>query len=331
MNRLKWIILFVCVNVKLIHAQDLLPTNIRVAKDGSGDYTSIQQAINACRDLGQVVVTIHISNGVYKEKLVIPSEKTNLKLVGENKEQTIITYNDYSGKVIPAGMEIQGKEKYSTFTSYTMLVQGNDITLENLTIENSSGPVGQAVALHAEGDRIYVKNCRIVSHQDTLLVTRAGARQYFGDCYIAGTTDFIFGEATALFVNCTIHSLKNSFVSAASTREGTPFGFVFMNCKLTAAPDVTAVYLGRPWRPFAKTVFIGCDLGKHIKPEGWDPWKGDKMFPDKDKTAFYAEYKNVGEGADVSKRVGWSKQLTVKESKNFTVKNILGDWNPVRN
>lgn len=312
----------------VVNAQDIRPTEITVAKDGSGNYATIQEAINSCRDLGQAVVTIHIRNGVYKEKLVIPSEKTAIKLIGENRDSTIITYDDYSGKVIPVGMEIPGKEKYSTFTSYTMLIQGNDITLENLTIQNTAGQVGQAVALHLEGDRIIVKNCKILSNQDTLLVTKDGSRQYFTDCYIEGTTDFIFGEATALFTNCTIKSLKNSFVTAASTRENTLFGFVFKNCKLIAAEGVAEVYLGRPWRPFARTVFIECDLGQHIRSEGWDPWKGDKMFPDKDKTAYYAEYKNIGAGSDISKRVVWSKQLTKEEAKQYTMKNIFGDWNP---
>lgn len=312
----------------VVNGQDIRPTRITVAKDGSGNYTTIQEAINSCRDLGQVLVTIHIKKGVYKEKLVIASEKTAIKLVGESRDSTIITYDDYSGKVIPQGMEIPGKEKYSTFTSYTMLIQGSDITLENLTIQNTAGPVGQAVALHLEGDRIVVKNCKILSNQDTLLVTKAGSRQYFSNCYIEGTTDFIFGEATALFTNCTIRSLKNSFVTAASTRENTQFGFVFKNCKLIAVDGITEVYLGRPWRPFARTVFIECELDKHIRAEGWDPWKGDKMFPDKDKTAFYAEYKNVGAGSDVSKRVAWSKQLTKKEARQYTIENIFGDWNP---
>lgn len=322
------IVFFFCFISGVVNAQDVRPTKITVAKDGSGDYITIQEAINSCRDLGQTLVTIHIRKGIYKEKLLIPSEKTSIKLIGESRDSTIITYDDFSGKLIPQGMEIPGKEKYSTFTSYTMLIQGNDITLENLTIQNTAGQVGQAVALHLEGDRIQVKNCKIIGNQDTLLVTKAGSRQYFIGCYIEGTTDFIFGEATALFVNCTIKSLKNSFITAASTRENTPFGFVFKNCKLVAVDEITEVYLGRPWRPFARTVFIECELGKHIRSEGWDPWKGDKMFPDKDKTAFYAEYKNVGPGSDVSKRVVWSKQLTKKESKQYTMKNILGDWNP---
>jgi pectinesterase len=322
------IVILFCLIASWAGAQDARPTKVTVAKDGSGDYATIQDAINSCRDLGQELVTIYIKKGVYKEKLVIPSEKTAIKLIGENRDSTIITYDDYSGKLIPQGMEIPGKEKYSTFTSYTMLIQGSDITLENLTIQNTAGQVGQAVALHVEGDRVKLKNCNITGNQDTLLVTRAGSRQYFVDCYIEGTTDFIFGEATALFVTCTIKSLKNSFITAASTRENTPFGFVFMNCKLIATDEVTTVYLGRPWRPYARTVFIECELGNHIRPEGWDPWKGDKMFPDKDKTAFYAEYKNFGEGSDVSKRVTWSRQLTRKEAKQYTLKSIFRDWNP---
>lgn len=322
------IVFLFCLIVGVASAQEIRPTKITVAQDGSGDYSTIQQAINSCRDLGQALVTIYIKNGVYQEKLVIPSEKTAIKLIGETRDNTIISWNDYSGKVIPPGMEIPGKDKYGTFTSYTMLIQGSDITLENLTIQNTAGPVGQAVALHMEGDRIVVKNCKILSNQDTLLVTKDGSRQYFVDCFIEGTTDFIFGEATALFKNCTINSLKNSFVTAASTRENTRFGFVFMNCKLTANEVATEVYLGRPWRPFAKTVFIECELGKHIRAEGWDPWRGDKMFPDKDKTAYYGEFKNYGAGADVSKRVAWSKQLTKKEAKEYTIKNIFGNWNP---
>lgn len=325
------VVLVLCLIVGVAKAQEIRPTKITVAQDGSGDYKTIQQAINSCRDLGQSWVTIHIRKGIYKEKLVIGTEKTALKLVGENRDSTIITYDDFSGKPFAPGMEIPGKEKHSTFTSYSLLIQGSDITLENLTIQNTSGQVGQAVALHLEGDRIKVKNCRILGNQDTLLVTKGGSRQYFVNCYIEGTTDFIFGEATALFANCMIYSLKNSFITAASTRENTSFGFVFRNCKLTAPDSVKQVYLGRPWRPFAKTVFIECELGKHIREEGWDPWKGDKMFPDKDRTAYYAEYKNTGAGSDVSKRVAWSKQLTKKEASQYTMKNIFGDWNPDKN
>ncbi|HEY3429448.1 MAG TPA: pectinesterase family protein [Cyclobacteriaceae bacterium] len=325
------IIFLFCLVVGALNAQETRPTKITVAQDGSGDFKTVQEAINSCRDLGQTLVTIHIKKGTYREKLVIGSEKTAIKLIGESRDSTIITYDDFSGKPFQSGMEIPGKEKHSTFTSYTMIIQGSDITLENLTVQNTAGHVGQAVALHVEGDRVAVKNCNLKGNQDTLLVTKAGSRQYFVNCYIEGTTDFIFGEATVLFVNCTVMSLKDSFITAASTRQNTQFGFVFQNCKLVANTEADSVYLGRPWRPYARTVFIECDLGKHIRAEGWDPWKGDKMFPDKDKTAYYAEYKNVGEGADFSKRVGWSKQLTKKEANQYTMKNIFGDWNPEDN
>lgn len=314
--------------VETVIAQDVRPTKLTVAQDGSGDYTTIQEAIDACRDLGYARVTIHIKKGVYKEKLVIPSWKSAISLIGEDRDHTIITYDDYSGKDNPNANEPGAKPKLSTFTSYTMLVQGNDISLENLTIQNTAGRVGQAVALHVEGDRVSVKNCNITSNQDTLLVTRDGSRQYFKDCYIEGTTDFIFGEATVLFLNCTIKSLTNSFITAASTREHTPYGLVFQHCKLIAGEEATKVYLGRPWRPFARTVFMYCELGSHIRAEGWDPWKGDAMFPDKDKTAFYAEYKNFGPGADTSQRVSWSRQLTAKEAKQYTMKHMFRDWNP---
>jgi pectinesterase len=325
----KLIILFLCCLIRIgVSAQEARPTKLTVARNGSGDYTTIQEAINACRDYGQARVTIFIKNGLYNEKLTIPSWKTVITLIGENRDSTIITHDDFSGKPIPQGMEIPGKEKFSTFTSFTMLIQGNDITLENLTIQNTAGRVGQAVALHIEGDRVQVRNCKILGNQDTLLVTKSGSRQYLLNCHIEGTTDFIFGEATALFENCTIRSLANSFITAASTREGVPFGLVFRDCKLVANEEATKVYLGRPWRPYAKTVFITCELGDHIRAEGWDPWKGDAMFPDKDKTAYYVEYKSFGPGGDVSKRVLWSKQLTKKEAKEYTVANIFGGWNP---
>jgi pectinesterase len=301
------------------------PTHITVAKDGTGDYTTIQDAVNACRDLGYVRVTIFIKKGIYNEKLAIPEWKTMITLKGEQRDSTIISYNDYSGKPIS---DVNGNNRHNTFTSYTVLISGNDITLENITIQNTAGRVGQAVALHVEGDRVQVNNCNLLGNQDTLYASKEGSRQYYTNCLVEGTVDFIFGEATAVFENCTIKSLTNSFITAASTRGSQKFGFVFRDCKLVAGPEANGVYLGRPWRSYAKTVFIHCELGKHIKPEGWDAWTGDAMFPDKEKTTFYAEYKNFGEGADTTKRVAWSKQLTDKEAKMYTIKNIFGDWNP---
>lgn len=307
------------------------PTSLTVSKDGSGNFKTIQEAVNAVRDLSQLQVKIFIKNGIYNEKLVIPSWKTHISLIGESKENTVITNGDYTGKAFP-GKDPSGKDKFMTFTSYTVLVQGNDFDAENLTIQNTAGRVGQAVALHIEADRVVIKNCRLLGNQDTLYVATANSRQYYQDCYIEGTTDFIFGEATVVFQNCTIKSLLNSYVTAAATSPLQEFGFVLFDCKLIADTSATKVYLGRPWRPYAKTVYIHCDLGSHILPEGWNPWKGDVMFPDKEKTAYYAEYGNTGPGSSVNNRVPWAKKLSEKEVKRYTIKNILSgqdNWNPL--
>ena len=287
---------------------------IVVAQDGSGDFTTITAAVNSRPDHSQTRITIFIKNGTYREKLVVPSWKTNITLAGEDKEKTIITWDDYSGK-----------GALNTFTSYTLLVQGNDFRAENLTIENSAGPnVAQAVALHVEADRCVFTNCRLIANQDTLYLGVDNSRQYFVDCYIEGTTDFIFGPATSVFKNCVIHCKKNSYITAASTPKDKKFGFVFLGCTITHSPDATKVYLGRPWRPFAQTVFIQCTLGDHILPEGWHNW--NKL--DAEKTSYYGEYQSKGEGASATTRVGWSHQLTEEESRRYTPANIFGEWNP---
>lgn len=332
---LAFTILFCIGLIPQIHAQDpKYPATLTVSKDGSGNYSTIQEAVNSVRDLGEQEVKIYVKNGIYKEKLIIPSWKIKIAIIGESAENTIITNDDYSGKDYPTGKDAFGNTKFSTYTSFTVLVQGNDVKLENLTIINAAGRVGQAVALHVEGDRFVAKNCRLSGNQDTLYAAIENSRQYYQNCYIEGSTDFIFGKATVVFEHCTIKSLTDSYVTAASTSANQPFGFVFMHCKLIAEPAVTKAYLGRPWRPYAKTVFMHCDLGKHILPVGWNPWKGDKMFPDKEKTVFYAEYQNTGAGASPKTRLDWTTQLSDKAAKNYTLKNILGGadkWNPTVN
>jgi pectinesterase len=298
------------------------PNLLTVAQDGTGDYKTIQEAVNAVRDLSQEQVTVKIKAGTYHEKLVIPSWKKNISLVGESNGNTIITNNDYSGKDYPGGKDQFGRNKYSTYTSYTVLVQGDNIVLENLTIENSSGRVGQAVALHMEGDKAIIKNCRLLGNQDTVYTARETSRQYYKDCYIEGTTDFIFGEATGVFKNCTIKNLTNSFVTAASTTPGQKFGYVFLNCKLVADTAATKCYLGRPWRPSAKVVFINTEMGSHILPVGWNNWGN----VENEKTVTYAEYKSGGPGANPAARAKWSKQLTADEAKQYTLKNIFSNW-----
>lgn len=302
---------------------------LTVAQDGSGNFKTIQEAINNVRDHAEIRVTITIKPGIYNEKVVIPFFKRNISLKGLDKEKTVISYNDYSGKPF-RGIDITGNTKFSTYTSYTLLVQGNDCSVENLTIENTAGKVGQAVALHTEGDRVVVKNCSILGNQDTLYLAKGGTRNYFENCYINGTTDFIFGAATAYFYNCIIESLSNSYITAASTTQQDKYGFVFVDCKLTAKDDtVNQVFLGRPWRPYAQTVFINTEMGSQIVSEGWNPWKGDKNFPDKEKTVFYAEYGSKGAGArDISKRVSWSHQLKKSNLKKYELIKVLNGWNP---
>lgn len=296
--------------------QPTYPSRLTVAQDGSGDYKTIQEAVNAVRDFTQERVIIFIKKGIYHEKLVIPSWKTGITLMGEHPDSTIITNDDYSGKPFPGGKDATGRDKFSTFTSYTVLIQGDDVIVEYLTIRNTAGRVGQAVALHVEGDRCEVNHCRLLGNQDTLYVV--GSPQHYNDCFIEGTTDFIFGRATALFEYCTIKSLSNSFITAASTMHY-KYGFVFLNCSLIADTGVTKVFLGRPWRPYAKTVFINTDMGSHIAPAGWDNWRN----AENEKTAYYAEYNSTGPGANPSGRIAWSHQLTKKEVKQYTSKNIL--------
>src|SRR6185312_15933788 len=334
MKRLVLLIWHLLFSVVLMAQNTIYPSSLTVAQDGSGDFKTIQEAVNSTRDLRQARVVIHIKKGVYHEKLIIPSWKTNVSLIGDDKANTIITNGDFSGKPNPGGKDAFGKDKFTTYTSYTMLVQGNDFIAENLTIENAAGRVGQAVALHAEGDRCIFINCRLLGNQDTLYTATENSRQFYKDCDIEGTTDFIFGEATAVFENCVIKGLANSYITAAATTSRQQFGFVFFNCRLIAATGINKVYLGRPWRPYAKTVFIRTAMGDHILPQGWNPWKGDAMFPDKEKTAFYAEFENTGAGSNMSGRVSWSHRLTAADMKKYTLKNILGGkdgWDPTIN
>ena len=298
-----------------------------VAQDGSGKYKTIQEAVNNFRDHMQVRVTLYVKNGVYAEKLVIPSWKPNIHIIGESKEGVIITGNDYSGKDYPGGKDWTGNSKYSTYTSYVVLVDAPDIILENLTIRNTAGRVGQAVALHVEGDRFVCKNCILLGNQDTLYAAAEGSRQYYENCYIEGTTDFIFGKSISVFQSCTIKNLSDSFITAAATPEYQRYGFVFFDCKLIADPAAKKVYLGRPWRPYAKTVFIRTDMGGHILPVGWDNWGNAAN----EKTVLYAEYDSKGVGGNTSKRVGWTKQLSAKEAKQYTLANIFSGqsvWMP---
>lgn len=319
-----FLILFISITNFLLARTDPYIT-VTVAKDGSGQFNSIQKAITSIRDLGPGEALIKIKAGTYNEKIVIPSSKHKITLQGDSKENTIISNDDYSGKLDALN------EKMTTFNSYTVLVMSDDVKISDITIQNSWCNNGQAVALHVEGDRFSIKDSKILGCQDTVYTGGNHSRQYYQNCFIEGTTDFIFGSATVVFKNCTIKSLANSYITAASTDQTKEFGYVFFDCKLIAKENIKKVFLGRPWRPYAKTVFINTEMGNHILPEGWNPWKGDKMFPDKEKTAYYAEFASKGEGGKTENRVSWSHQLTKKQAKKYTIKNILGDWKPEMN
>ena len=286
-------------------------TFITVAQDGSGDFTHIQEAIDNAKAFPDKRITIFIKPGVYKEKIKVPACNTMLTLKGGDRATTIITWDDHFNKI--------GRGRNSTFYTATLLVQADDFRAEHLTIENTAGPIGQAVALAIEADRCVVRNCWLLGNQDTLYTAGSNSRQYFVHCHIEGTTDFIFGAATALFDSCTIHSKSNSFITAASTPQGNAFGYVFRYCRLSASPGIDSVFLGRPWREFARVAFLYCEIGTHILPEGWSNWQDTE----RDKTAFYREYKNFGPGAGVGRRVVWSHLLTKKEARRYSRENVL--------
>lgn len=279
-----------------------------VAKDGSGDYATIQEAINVMRVFTLAPITLYIKNGVYNEKIELFENKTDVRFVGENVDKTIITFDDYSGK-----------GKLNTFNSYTAKISGNRFVAENITFQNSAGRVGQAVALYVDADEAVFKNCKFLGNQDTVFLGGETSRQYFVNCFIEGTTDFIFGPATAVFQNCEILCKSNSYITAPNTTMGKEFGFVFLDCKVTVGDEVTREYLGRPWRAWAKSVFIRCELPSQIAPEGWDNWSNKEN----ERTTFFAEFKCKGAGFKPNERVAWSHQLKKSEAKRYTVKNIL--------
>lgn len=282
-----------------------------VAKDGTGQFTSLQKAIDSCKAFPEKRIVILVKPGLYREKIVIEEFNQKLTIIGEDRDKTIIQWDDYFGK-----ME---RGRNSTFYTYTLRVEATDCVLENLTIENSAGPVGQAVALHLMGDRCTIKNCRLLGNQDTVYASGDSARCYFTDCYLEGTTDFVFGGATAFFENCEIHCKANSYITAASTKEGQPFGLIFRNCKITADPGIDKVFLGRPWRPFAHTAFIECEMGSFILPQGWNNW--GKV--ENEKCARYEECNNHGAGSSLSQRVTWSRNLPPSELPKYTKDNVL--------
>ncbi len=296
------------------------PDTLFVARDGTGEFRNVGEAIEVCRAFMEYHKVIYVKKGIYKEKLVIPQWLTNIEICGEDRDNTIITWDDHANiqaDITP--LTAQGTaQKIGTFRTFTLKIQGSKIMLKNITIENNSARLGQAVALHTEGDRLTFVNCRFLGHQDTIYTGNAKTRLYFKDCYIEGTTDFIFGPSTAWFEHCQIFCKSNSYITAASTPQDVAYGYIFNDCSISCASNVDRVYLGRPWRDYGYTLFMNCQLPGQIRPEGWHQWR-----PERVKTARYMEYNNTGEGAVTDKRVSWSRQLTKKEAQKITLEAVF--------
>ncbi len=305
---------------KVFYKNKPASTVIRVAQDGSGNYKTVQEALNAVPVKNKSPLIIYIRNGVYREKLYIDSLKSFVTLIGENKFNTILTYDDHTGKLSPKGDTI------NTRTSWSFKILADNFTAENITFQNDAEfTAGQAVAVESDGDKAIFRNCRFIGNQDVLFTNNDMSRQYFENCYIEGTTDFIFGSSTVWFEKCHIHSKKNSHVTAASTPKEKEFGYIFNECILTGDTSLHNVSLGRPWRPYAHVVYMHCFIGQHIKAEGWSNWNQTENY----KTTRYAEYKNYGASVNPAARVSWAKQLTNEEVKKITITNVFNDWNPL--
>jgi pectinesterase len=297
-----------------------LPGTLTVATNGAAQFKTVQSAINAAATGTATNPTIiRIKPGAYKELIYIQREKRFLHLIGQNATNTILTYDLYARMPGPDGKPI------GTFRTASTLIDADDLTAENITFENSAGPVGQALAIRIDGDRLAFRNCRFLGWQDTVLANRG--RHYFENCYIAGHVDFIFGGATCWFESCRIHCLRDGYLTAASTPAIQPFGFVFSNCKISAESPEVRTYLGRPWRGYASVTYLNTEMSASIRPQGWENWRD----PAREKTARFAEYHSSGPGFDSAARVKWARQLTDAEAKEFTVDKVVGGqdhWNP---
>ena len=320
---------------------------IHVAKDGSYDFITVSEALASLPLNNTEEICMFIHKGVYKERLTI--EIPYLTLIGEDAANTVLTFDRYARLPSP------DIGKLGTFRSYSCLIDTHDFTARNLTFENSSGSgpdVGQALAVYADGDRLLFEDCRFLGSQDTLFTAplppkeiepngfigpkqhaeRVNGRHCYRRCYIEGDIDFIFGGATAYFEDCEFFSKYigreiNGYVTAASTPEGQEYGYVMKSCRFTGNCPPNSVYLGRPWRDYAKTVLIDCFIGEHIRAEGWNDWNK----PNARRSACYAEYGSYGPGSDMSKRPDWIRQLTEQDLSLYTCSSVLAgtdQWAP---
>ncbi|QNH62424.1 pectinesterase family protein [Hymenobacter sediminicola] len=304
----------------LVAAGRLQAQQLTVAQDGSGTYRTVQAALDAVPLGNKTPITIFIKKGTYKEKLNLAKKQNFVRLVGESAEETVLVYDDYNGRVVEGSDKPLGTSEAAAFRVF-----GNDFSAENITFQNSAGLLGQAPAMWVYGDKAQFRNCRFLGFRDTLYVYGYGSRQYYQDCYIEGTTDFILGSGTAWFENCTLFCKpKGTCIMAPSTPDTVTFGFVFQRCTITGnAPD-GSYFLARPWKPFAKAVFLNCEMGPVVAPKGWDHWGKE----DNKQESFFAEYKSKGPGATPKQRAAWSRQLNPQQAAFYTPSSAMHGWSP---
>jgi pectinesterase len=294
--------------------------NAIVAADGGADYTTVQDAINAVpqNTRAERRWVIFVRAGTYRELVYVQREKRFVTLVGEDPLRTTITYDLDATRIGLDGKPI------GTFRTPTVVIDADDFAAENLTFENAAGPVGQALALRVDGDRVLFRNSRFLGWQDTIFLDRG--RQYFEDSLIAGHVDFIFGGATAYFERSHVHCWGNGYITAASTPPERAHGFVFANGRITGQSPEVRTYLGRPWRDFAQVAFLNTEMSGVVRPEGWHNW--DR--PERESSARYAEFGSTGPGAQRDARVRWAKRLSESEASAMTVGAVLDEWDPGR-
>lgn len=313
--------LFAALSALVVHTAMAwsVPTELVVSPDGTGTHRTLSEALAAApTGTPENPTVIRVRPGTYREVVYIQREKRYIRLIGEDPATTKVVFGLYAALPGPDGKPL------GTFRTPTATFDSDDMTVENLSFINDAGPKGQALAATVNGDRLVFRNCRFEGWQDTLFDNRG--RHFYQGCTITGTTDFIFGGGIGFFEDCQIISLGNGYITAASTPQTQPYGFVFSKCVVSGGNDTVRTSLGRPWRDYAMTTWLECEMTSAITPSGWSEWGG------RENTARYSEYRCFGPGADRTKRVAWARVLPGDEAEPmcYPERVLAGSdaWNP---
>lgn len=304
------------------HYESNGPSESTVAPDGSGDFRTIQAAIDAAPTGTPAHPSIiHVKPGIYHEILYVQREKRYVELIGTDPQTTIVTFNLSASTLGP------DRRPLGTFRTATLDMDADLFMMENMTVQNSAGSVGQALALRVDGDRDLFRNCRFLGWQDTILANRG--RQDFDHCTISGAVDFIFGGATAFFDHCTLSELrdKGGDLTAPSTPADQPYGLVFWHCQITSASNVRPGSTGlmRPWRAHGESAFIDCTLSDAISARGWDSWAGREATC---RAEEYGSRTPTGQPLNLAARAPWVHRLSPQQADQFASVKVLGGWKP---